>query len=101
MSHPGRRSNFGQKITGLSWRDTPATRRALGDARHCLLLRVDKRAVFQRVCDLENIFLIGSIPQQKVLIALTRQSGRRRFEAIKIARERPRLFETEIRRMLE
>src|SRR5262245_46294119 len=101
MSHPGRRPDFGQKTAGSSCRDTLATGRAFGDARHRLLLRLEQRAVFQRVSDLEDILLARSLPQKKVLIAFARQRGRRRVEAVKIARERRRLFEAEIRRMFE
>src|SRR5262245_37650101 len=63
MPHPGRRSDFGQKSAGLSWRYTLPTRRALGDARHRLLLRFKQRAVFQRVRYLENVLPAGSVLQ--------------------------------------
>src|SRR5262245_16552132 len=101
MSHPGRRPDFGQKSAGLSWRYALPPRRALGDARHRLLLRFKQRAVFQRVRDLENVLPAGSVLQQKVLIAFAGQPRSSRVEAVKIARERRRLFEPETWRIFK
>src|SRR5262245_61456443 len=101
MPHPGRRPARAHKGAGFSWRYTLPPRRALGDARHRLLLRFKQRAVFQRVRYLENVLPAGSVLQQKVLITFAGQRGRRHVEAVKIAGERSRLFEAETWRIFE